>query len=181
MSHQHQEPKQIENHQLSQIIAQNERIIRLLQIIAKEDAPPILAKIKVAFSKGTPMSLVAGPVTLTTAGQQATAGVLGFNQFGQPYSGTMPAATLSSDDSAQAFLQFDPATGQMAAVANGVANITGTVQTVDANGNPVTLTDTEAVTVAIPITPPPPEILASIKVGFDTGGAAGLASAFRKK
>jgi hypothetical protein len=175
MSHNHH-PGQIENNQLSTLITQNVEIIRLLGIIAKEDAPPILTKIKVVFSKGTPMSAVVGPVTLTTAGQKATASVLGFDQNGQPWTGTMPAATFSSDDTAQAIVQFDPTTGQTTAVANGVANITATLTTAEGKA----LTDTEAVTVAIAVVPPPTPVLSSIKVAFDTGGAAGLAAAFRR-
>ena len=111
---------------------------------------------------GNPVAGVAGPVTLTAVGQQVTASVLGFDQFGQPFLGTMPPATLSSDDSAQAIVTFDPTTGLTTAVANGVANITAALTTAEG----VALTDTEAVTVAIPVTPPPPQVLSSIKVAF---------------
>ena len=104
----------------------------------------------------------AGPVTLTTAGQQVTASVLGFDQFGQPFTGAMPAATLTSDDSAQAIVQFDPTTGLTTAVANGVANITADLITAEG----LALKDTEAVTVAIPVVPPPTPVLSSIKVAF---------------
>lgn len=105
---------------------------------------------------------VAGPVTLTTAGQQVTASVLGFDQFGNPFTGTMPTATLSSDDTAQAIVTFDPTTGLTTAVANGVANITASLTTAEG----LALTDTEAVTVAIPVVPPPTPVLSSIKVAF---------------
>ena len=88
MSHR-REPEQIKNHQLEELICQNRLIIRLLSIIAAEDAPLILSSIKIQFSKGTPVP-TAGPVTLTTAGQQVTASVLGFDQFGQPFTGPMP-------------------------------------------------------------------------------------------
>lgn len=104
----------------------------------------------------------AGPVTLTSAGQQVTASVLGYDQFGQPFTGAMPAATLSSDDTASAIVTFDPATGLTTAVANGVANITATLTTAEG----LSLTDTEAVTVAIPVVPPPTPVLSSIKVAF---------------
>ena len=103
-----------------------------------------------------------GPVTLTTAGQQVTASVLGFDQNGQPFTGTMPTAALSSDDTAQAIVTFDPATGLTTAVANGVANITANLITAEG----LALTDTEAVTVAIPVVPPPTPVLSSIKVAF---------------
>ena len=124
-------------------------------------AQPQLTTIKIQFSKGTPMP-TPGPVTLTTAGQQVTASVLGFDQNGQPFTGTMPPATLSSDDTAQAIVTFDPATGLTTAVANGVANITANLTTAEG----LALTDTEAVTVAIPVVPLPTPVLSSIKVAF---------------
>ena len=158
----HHDPPQIPNHQLTRIIEQNEHMIRLLCVIAREVAPPTLTAIKITFSKGTPMPAVAGPITLTTAGQQVTASVLGFDQFGQPFTGTMPTAVLASDDAAGAIVTFDPTTGMTTAVANGVANITATLTTAEG----LALTDTEAVTVAIPIVPPPTPVLSSIKVGF---------------
>ena len=162
MSHKHHDgPVQLENLQLRRIIEQNERIIRLLCLIAKEVEPPFLASIQIQFSKGTSMA-TAGPVTLTAVGQQVTASVLGFDQFGQPFTGTIPAASFSSDDTAQAIVTFDPSTGLTTAVANGVANITASLTSAEG----LALTDTEAVTVAIPIVPPPTPVLSSIKVAF---------------
>ena len=163
MSHQHhpEEPKQIKNHQLEKLIELAEAQLRFLRVIAAEVAPPKLSLIKIQFSKGTSMP-TAGPVTLTTLGQQVTASVLGFDQFGQPFTGTMPTATLSSDDTAQAIVTFDPTTGLTTAVANGVANITASLTTAEG----LSLTDTEAVTVAIPVVPPPTPVLSSIKVAF---------------
>jgi len=160
MSH-HHEPEQIKNHQLSELICQNRLIIRLLSIIAAEEAPKILSSIKIQFQEN-PMPAVAGPVTLTAAGQQVTASVLGFDQLGNPWTGVMPPATLSSSDTAQAFVTFDPTTGLTTAVANGVANITASLTTAEG----LSLTDTEAVTVAIPVVPPPTPVLSSIKVAF---------------
>ena len=167
MTH-HHEPEQIENLQLKRLIElaecqleYAESQLRYLRVIAAEVAPPKLSEIRIMFSKGTNMA-TAGPVTLTTAGQQVTASVLGFDQFGQPFTGTMPTATLSSDDTAGAIVTFDPATGLTTAVANGVANITASLTTAEG----LALTDTEAVTVAIPIVPPPTPVLSSIKVAF---------------
>lgn len=126
---------------------------------------PRLTHIKVAFSKGqhqmgTP---VAGPVTLTSAGQSKVASVLGFDQFGKPWTGPLPAYTLSSSDTSGAVITFDPASGDVAAVANGTASITATLTTAEG----ASLTDTEVVTVAIPAPPPPPApVLSSIKVAF---------------
>jgi hypothetical protein len=160
-------PIQIENYQLARIIEQNEvqirqnsRIIRLLCLIAEEEEPPLLHTLQIQFSKGTSMP-TPGPVILTTAGQQVTATVVGFDQFGQPFTGQMPPATLSSDDSAGAVITFDPATGLTTAVANGVANITATLTTAEG----LSLSDTEAVTVAISGGGGTP-VLSSIKVAF---------------
>ena len=163
MTHEHE---QIKNHQLSELIELSKRTNRLLEHLCRDLAPQTLTSIQIQFSKGinmgNPVAGVAGPVTLTAVGQQVTASVLGFDQFGQPFLGTMPPATLSSDDSAQAIVTFDPTTGLTTAVANGVANITAALTTAEG----VALTDTEAVTVAIPVTPPPPQVLSSIKVAF---------------
>jgi hypothetical protein len=155
------EPKQIQNHQLAEIIEQNFVIIRLLSILVREEAPPILKHIRLHFSKGSSMA-TPGPITLTSAGQTATASVVGFDQFGQPFTGEIPAATFSSDDTAGAIVTFDPTTGLTTAVANGVANITATLTTAEG----LSLTDTESVTVAIEVVPPPTPVLSSIKVAF---------------
>ncbi len=173
---------QIENYQLAELIqqghvqilqlqelirqghthtVQNHRMIRLLNLISKEVEPPFLASISLVF-QGVTTVPTPGPVTLTAAGQQVTASVLGFDQFGQPFLGEMPAATLTSDDTAGAIVTFDPASGLTTAVANGVANITASLTSAEG----LALSDTEAVTVAIPITPPPPQVLSSIKVAF---------------
>jgi len=161
------QPTQIENLQLARIIEQNEvqiwqntRIIRLLCRIAQEEEHPFLASISLHF-QGVSMP-TPGPVTLTTAGQQVTASVVGFDQFGQPFTGEMPPATLSSDDSSESIVTFDPATGLTTAVANGVANITANVVTAEG----LSLTDTESVTVSIEVVPPPTPVLSSIKVAF---------------
>ena len=158
-------PPQLENYQLSRLIElgeiqvlQNHRIIHILKRIAKEVEPPFLASIHIAFegeSMPTP-----GPVTLTSVGQQVTASVVGFDQFVNPFTGTIPPATFSSDDTAQAIVTFDPTTGLVTAVANGVANITASLTTAEG----LALTDTETVTVAI--NPPPAPVLSSIKVAF---------------
>lgn len=103
-----------------------------------------------------------GPITLTTAGQAVTASVLGFDQFGNPFTGPIPTPTFSSDDTAGAIVTFDPTTGIVTAVANGVANITASLTTAEG----LALTDTEAVTVAIAVVPPPTPVLSSVKVAF---------------
>jgi hypothetical protein len=136
-----------------------EHILHELRVIRREVAPPQLASITIAFSKGPPMP-TAGPTTLTTAGQTATASVVGFDQFGAPFTGPIPTPTFSSDDTAGAIVTFDPTTGLVTAVANGVANITAKLTTVEG----LALSDTEAVTVAITTTGTP--VLTSIKVAF---------------
>lgn len=167
---------QLENYQLARLIElaeiqvlqnernnfQNHRIIHLLRQILKDVEPPFLASIQIAFTQGDSVPPTPGPITLTAAGQTATASVVGFDQFGQPFTGTLPTATLTSDDSAGAIVTFDPTTGLTTAVANGVANITASLTTAEG----LALTDTETVTVAIPVVPPPTPVLSSIKVAF---------------
>ncbi len=120
---------------------------------------PHLTSIQIAFKEPSMPIPVPGPVTLTAVGESTVASVLGFDQFGNPFTGTMPPVTLSSSDSASAIVTFDPATGLCTAVANGVANITGVVTSAEG----LALTDTETCTVAIPVVVP---VLSSIKVAF---------------
>jgi hypothetical protein len=119
---------------------------------------PGLSRITISFKE----SIMPGPVTLTTVGQTVTASVVGYDQLGNPFTGTIPTPTFASDDTAGAIVTFDPSTGLVTAVANGVANITASLTS--AGG--LSLTDTESVTVAIPVTPPPTPVLSSIKVSF---------------
>jgi hypothetical protein len=119
-----------------------------------------LTRIEIQFRRSN--MATAGPVTLTSVGQTVTASVLGFDQFGNPWTGPLPTVNLTSDDTSSAIVTFDPATGLVTAVANGVANITATLTTTEG----AALADTEAVTVAIPIVPPPVPVLSSIKVAF---------------
>lgn len=142
-----------------------ERIIHLLRRISGEVSPPQLTSIKIKFSKGTsmPTAPVVGPITLTAVGQSATASVVGFDQFGNVFTGIIPTPTFAASDTAGTIATFDPATGLVVAVANGVDNISATVVTTGPDGNPLTLTDSESVTVAIPVVAP---VLSSIKVAF---------------
>jgi len=146
--------------EINQILETEEEILRVERKILHNQNPR-LSVIKIQFSKGTPMA-TAGPITLTSVGQTVTASVLGFDQFGNLFTGTMPTATLTSDDTAGAIATFDPATGLTTAVANGVANITAILTTAEG----LSLIDTEAVTVAIPVVPPPTPVLTTIKVAF---------------
>lgn len=126
---------------------------------------PTLHRIKLRFERTHHMA-TPGPVTLTSVGQTVTASVIGYDQFGNVFTGTIPTPVFSASDTAGTIATFDTTTGLVTAVANGVDSITATVTTTDASGNPVTLTDTETVTVAIPVVTPPEPVLSSIKVAF---------------
>ena len=170
MSHHHDpnEPRQIKNHQLEEIIEQNRVVIRLLRKLVEEDEPPVLSEIRIQFSKGSDPMPTAGPVTLTTAGQTVTASILGFDQFGNPWTGPIPPVSYSIDNPAIATStpNADGETDAVAAVANGTANLTASLTTAEG----LALTDTEQVIVNIPAPPPPPTPVLtsiSIKIGFE--------------
>lgn len=97
-----------------------------------------------------------GPLVLTTAGATGQAVVVGFDQFGSPWTGPIPAASFSGDNEASATVGAD---GLVTAVANGTTNITGSLTTTEG----LALTDTEQVIVNIAVEPP---VLSSIKVQF---------------
>ncbi len=179
---------------LKEVLERLERVEGLEEKILRY-VEPRLSSIQMQFTlstasqRGTTMTLgnagapVAGPLTLVLAGQTAIASVIGFDQLGNPWTGAMPPAVFTDDDTAGAIIILadnGDGTDTVTAVANGVANVTATVQTTDGNGNPITLTDTEAVTVAIPVVPPPTPILSSIKVAFDTGGPTPPVAAKKK-
>lgn len=148
----------------------------LLNHIGRLIEAPKLSSIRVAFTPTETAqeqgddcmsTAVQGPVTLTTAGQLAQASVLGFDQFGNPFAGTIPPVTFSIDNPsvASSTPNSDGLTDEVAAVANGVANLTATLTTAEG----VSLSDTETVTVAIAAAPPPPApVLSSIKLAFAT-------------
>lgn len=147
-------------HDIEEIVHDSREIVRDVVDILTPHHHRILTSIKIHFRRS--IMPTAGPVTLTTLGQIVTASVLGFDQFGNPWTGELPPFNLTSDDSASAVVALDPATGEVTAVANGVANITATLTTAEG----AQLADTEAVTVAIPVVPPPTPVLSSIKVAF---------------
>jgi len=105
------------------------------------------------MSNGT---ILTPPIVLTQSGQQVVADIQGFDQYGQPWTGDMPNPTFSGDNDAAATCSID---GVVTAVADGVANITGSLTTAEGT----TLTDTEPVTVTIQQAPP---VLSTIKVVF---------------
>jgi hypothetical protein len=102
-----------------------------------------------------------GPVTLTV-GQRTVASVDGFDQNGQPFTGTIPTPTWSIDNATFDSINPDtanPANEDVASLAAGVANLTATVVT--AQGT--TLTDTEVITNLAAAA-----VLSSIKINFST-------------
>jgi hypothetical protein len=143
----------------------------ILDILKRRSDTPILSKIKITFTpngKGAPMSApVEGAVTLTTVGQLATASILGFDQFGNPWTGTIPPVNYAIDNPAIATStpNADGVTDAVVAVANGTANLTASLTTAEG----LALTDTEQVIVALTVAPPPPTpVLSSIKVAFSS-------------
>lgn len=147
-----------------------EKVLKFVERI-EERTRPKLFRIEIAFTsnpQGVPMSSpVVGPVTLTTAGETATASVVGFDQNGNPWTGPIPPVTYSIDNPAIATSSpnSDDETDTVTAVANGTANLTASLTTVEG----LALSDTEQVIVNIPAPPPPPTpVLSSIKVGFTT-------------
>lgn len=135
-----------------------EQVVLLTQIRDKIAQPQRLSSIKIRF-KDMGGCMPEGPVTLNV-GQTTTATVDGFDQNGAPFTGTVPPATFSVDNPAIATV--DPTSGLVTAVSAGVANVTATLITAEGT----TLTDTETVTVRG--TPPPPQVLSSIKINFST-------------
>ncbi len=121
-----------------------------------------LTSIKIQFRRSHMSTPTVGPVVLTAAGQTATASVIGYDQFGEVFEGNFNP-TFSASDTAGTIATFNATTGLVTAVGNGVDSITATVQTTDASGNPVTLSDTETVTVSIA---QPVPVLTTIKVAF---------------
>jgi hypothetical protein len=145
---------------LDEILEQQRETNRLLRRLVKDEEPSVvLTRIKIQFQGAIMATPVAGPVTLTAVGQTVTASVLGFDQFGNPFTGTVPTPTFSASDTTGAIATFDPATGLVTAVANGVDSITASLTTAEG----LALSDTEAVTVAIPVVAP---VLTTIKVAF---------------
>jgi hypothetical protein len=136
-----------------------------------EQVSPRLTSIVISFaqpqgdSMSAPTGFTEGPVTLVTAGQTVQAIVDGYDQFGNsmPAGFVMPTATWTVDN--PSFATSTPnADGSttVAAVADGVANLSVTLTSAEG----LALTDTEAITVAIPVTPPPVSVLSSVKVAF---------------
>lgn len=148
-----------------------ERLDRKLEKIEREIGHdvPRLFNVKIAFTAtstqlGVNTMATQGPVTLTAAGQVVTASINGFDQFGNAWTGTIPPVTFTIDNAAFATSvpNADGITDTVTAVATGVANLTASLTTAEG----LALTDTETVTVNIPVVPPPVAVLSSIKIAF---------------
>ena|SRR5882724_2889415 len=127
---------------------------QLLREIVALLRPPTttLSSIKLIFSGGT---MPQGPVTISV-GQTVTATVVGFDQNGAPFSGTIPAPTFAIDNSAIATI--DATSGVTVGVSAGVANATASLTSAEG----LALSDTETVTVTAVV-----PVLSSIKISFD--------------
>jgi hypothetical protein len=152
-------------------------ILRALGVLLK------LTRIEIQFaakgktpmgtSPGTPAP-VAGPVVLTALTMIVIASILGFDQFGNPWTGAIPPVKYSIDNPsfATSAPNADGVTDTVTPVANGVANLTASLTTAEG----LALTDTESVTVALAAAPPPPTpVLSSIKVAFAPAPAVAAA------
>lgn len=96
--------------------------------------------------------------TTIDVGQTEVASVVGFDQNGQPFLGSIPTPAWAIDNPALATIAADatnPANEDVTGVAAGVANLSVTVQ--GPNGP---LTDSEAVTVVVP------QVLTSVAITF---------------
>jgi len=133
-------------------ILQNRHIVQLLSVIAAEDAPPYLATIQL-LSKGIPMPNP-GPITLTAVGETDQTVIVALDQFGQPFTGTIPTATYTDDNPAAATTD---ANGLETAVADGTNNVTASLTTAEG----LALTATLQYVVSIPA---PVPVLTSISL-----------------
>lgn len=136
-----------------------QRVIELLHCLE----PRRLSMIYIVFQ--TEGENIMG-LTLTTAGQTATATVQGFDQLGNamPADFKLPVATFSVDDSTGAIVKAvdnGDGTATVTAVANGTANLSASLTT--AEGLALSTSDSIVVDIA---TPPPTPVLSSIKIAF---------------
>lgn len=122
-----------------------------------------LSSIKVAFTEknmGTTVTPVPGPVVMDV-GDVVSASLIGFDQFGKPFTGPMPAENFSIDN--QSIASLDTTDNEVTGVSAGVANVTGSLTTAEG----LALSDTETVTVnPAVVVPPPTPVLSSVKVAF---------------
>jgi hypothetical protein len=137
--------------------------IRILKHI-EEDLDELVAQgkkrlsfIKIAFAIGGRMAQ--GPVTLSV-GQSTKATVVGFDQNGAVFTGTIPPVTYTLDNPALDSSTPDGANGDdIVSLAAGVANLTASLTTAEG----MALSDTETITNTAIV-----QVLSSIKIDFAT-------------
>lgn len=158
--HDHDEKEELHllREQVRQLIQlhldERQEILLLKQIRDRLPTPSQLSSIKIRFG-----GIMAGPVTLTV-GQKTKATVVGFDQFGAPFNGTLPPASFSLDNTTLDSGTSDGAGGfDITSLAAGVANLTAALSTAEGIG----LQDTETIT-NVAIVP----VLSSIKLDFST-------------
>jgi hypothetical protein len=154
-----------ENKELEEIERQEKEILYLLQ--------HKLSTIKIRFKFKEKNMANTDPVTISV-GQVIVATIVGFDQNGQPFLGTIPTPTWAIDNSALATIATDAtnaADEDITGVAPGVSNLSASL--VNAQGT--TLTDSEPVTVVVP------QVLTSIQIQFLTSLAQAAAKTAVKK
>ncbi len=144
---------------------QRDLLYRVLALLTKEGheieeieqaVSPKLAFIKITF-QGDSMAL--GPVKLTV-GQKTKATILGFDQTGAAWTGAIPPATYSIDNSAVDSSTPDASNGDdIVSLADGVANLTASLTSAEG----VALSDTETITNTAVV-----PVLSSVKIDFTT-------------
>ena len=120
----------------------------------RDELKPRLSYIKIEFGGN-----MVGPVKLTV-GQKTKATVVGFDQAGAPFLGTIPPVTYALDNTALDSSTPDGANGDdIVSLSAGVANLTASLTTAEGTA----LQDSETITnVAVA------QILSSIKIDFST-------------
>ena len=156
--HGHKKPKHHDREEvkiLREIEEDEDEEVRLLRQI-RDELKRRLSSIKIKFSGG---NMAVGPVTLTV-GQKTKATVVGFDQFGAPFTGPIPTPTFSLDNTTLDSGTADGVGGfDITSLAAGVANLTASLTTAEG----VALSDTETITNTAVVS-----VLSSIKVDFST-------------
>lgn len=130
------------------------QILIVLREIRHELRPRRLSSIKIRFG-----GRMQGPVTLSV-GQHTKATVVGFDQFGAVFNGTIPAVSYTLDNPALDSATDDGANGSdIVSLAAGVANLTASLTTAEG----VALSDTETITNTEVV-----QVLSSVKIDFST-------------
>jgi len=129
-----------------------------------------LGAIAIAFQMPPPEGVnmaTAGPLKLTTVGQQATATILYFDTDGNPMPSdfTPPAVAFSTDDTSGAVAKVVD-NGDNTATVTDVANGTSTLSASATSAEGLAVSDSQSITVDNGTPPPPTSKLGSIKIAF---------------